>query len=115
MVGGRSLYTGCVGKSNNEEVEMKQWVRDGLIGWAVSVAIFLIAVSYFYNAIGRYYAINESFEYSIDSLIVLIILGLPLGFTGGWLGGKFLKFTGSNVLGGVIVTCLILLLGAQAL
>ena len=76
---------------------MKQWLCDGLIGWAAG---FLTLVLYVL-------IIMPAFIFAIASMA---LWSLFTGFLGGFLGGRFLKFKWSNAVGGAVLSIILAIL-----
>ena len=78
---------------------MKKWLGDGLIGWACStVLLYLIDIL----VVGFY---SGWFGFVWYGLLAFI----P-GFLGGFLGGKYLNFKGSNAVGGMALSIISIVL-----
>jgi hypothetical protein len=84
---------------------MKQWLRDGLIGWAAGCLTFLV-VAFFSNVFGSVLTGHYSNGlFPIFSAIIVVTL-IP-GFLEGFLGGKYLKFYSGNAVGGGILSIVV--------
>lgn len=83
---------------------MKEWIRDGLIGWAGGILVLTIAFTFMSTALGTV------LMKIIYSFIQSLFLAVVPGFGGGILGGKYFKFKWSNAAGGVVFSLLLLLL-----
>jgi hypothetical protein len=84
-----------------KEKEMKKWLKDGLIGWAGGVIG---------EVVGYYLTWGENPLTLSDGLSTAVLFALVPGFIGGWLGGKFLKFSWSSALGGFLLALILTLM-----
>lgn len=84
---------------------MKQWLRDGLMGWVAGFLTFLV-VAFFSNVFGPVLTGHYSNGFLPIFLAIIVVTLIP-GFLGGFLGGKYLKFYGGNAVGGGVLSIVV--------